>query len=109
MRNDEANDRRRRVSVPKDDEPFDICCGCGAEMPYTPTSGPRIVRIWCDDCLDLGEADEEDEELFDGDVCPRCNVEPKDLHPEDGLCPKCETEWIQECFTRDVFEKFDGY
>jgi uncharacterized CHY-type Zn-finger protein len=30
MRNDEANDRRRRVPLIK--ESTDICCGCGEEM-----------------------------------------------------------------------------
>lgn len=29
------------------------------------------------------------------DVCPRCEVETKDLHEDDGLCPKCEGEWVE--------------
>ena len=30
------------------------------------------------------------------DICPRCEVETKDLHEDDGLCPKCEGEWVEE-------------
>jgi len=28
--------------------------------------------------------------------CPRCRKATKNLHPEDGLCPKCEREWTAE-------------
>lgn len=77
---------------------FDVCCGCGAEMPFTPTPGKnRAIRIWCEVCVQVAhpasDVDDEDEQF---DVCPRCKVETKDLHPDDGLCPKCEEEWAEE-------------
>lgn len=32
-------------------------------------------------------------------VCPRCRKESKDLHEDDGLCPKCEGEWVNSYLT----------
>lgn len=29
-------------------------------------------------------------------ICPRCKQETGDPHPEDGLCPLCEVEWVEE-------------
>lgn len=96
MRNDNEmkNDRRRRVPLLMSD--VDVCCGCGVEMPFEPTTNARIIRLWCDKCVPHTELEDEDEEYtFDGDVCPMCGTATENLHPEDGLCPKCEDEWVR--------------
>lgn len=97
MRNDAANDRRRRVPLVHED----YCCGCGVGMPYVPTPGKnRAVTIWCESCVPTYPP-VEDSHVLDQDEggereCPRCGC----VHTwptEDHLCEKCEGEWVEEC------------
>ena len=29
-------------------------------------------------------------------LCPRCKKATDNLHEDDGLCPKCEAEWVKQ-------------
>jgi hypothetical protein len=72
----------------------DTCCGCGCDLPYTAEVGKaRLIQLWCDECVP-DAAVEEERLLFGGSVCPLCNEETENLHPEDGLCPRCERAWV---------------
>lgn len=86
MRDDSKKDRRARIGLR---ERIDICCGCGKEMPST----EAIITIWCESCVPNYDDADEEEDGFDGDVCPMCEEATENLHPDDGLCPTCEGEW----------------
>lgn len=58
-RNEEALRSREeedfRLGDPREAEERGVCMNCGAEMEYNPAAP------WCEDCIDEGEEEDEDE------------------------------------------------
>lgn len=59
------------------------------------TDEARLVRLWCDDCVPVYSTEED--RTYQSAVCPMCKVATENLHPDDGLCPECEEEWVDLC------------